>query len=52
MMINTEAKILKTTIEVKNNDTGEIQYFYVDDNEWLEISKDEYNKIVGGFDGE
>lgn len=33
-------------MEVTNKDTGEQSYLFYDDNEWNEISYDEYQKII------
>lgn len=45
---------IKQIMEVINNETGEVSYLIMDDNDnrWRTITKDEYNKIRGNKDGE
>lgn len=45
---------IKQIMEVVNNETGEVSYLIMNDNddEWRTITKDEYNKIRGNKDGE
>ena len=51
MQLNTEASIAKHIIEITNNDTGEKQFLYKDNNKWLTISEEDYNKILGDTNG-
>ena len=45
---------IKQIMEVINNETDEVSYLIMDDNDngWRTITKDEYNKIRGNRDGE
>ena len=52
MKLNTEAKILTHAIEITHEDTGEKDFLCKNDNdEWIKISEEEYNKILGDNNG-
>lgn len=51
MKMNTEAKIQQHIIEITKKDTGEKKYLYKMNDEWKEISKEDYNKILGDNNG-
>lgn len=46
MDIDLEAKITQL-LELKDEKTGEISYLIERDGEWIKISKEEYNKLIG-----
>ena len=39
---------IEEMIEVINNDTGERSFLVLKDNEWVQITQDEYNKLLEG----
>lgn len=51
MQLQTEATISKHMIEVTNKETGEKQFLYKDNDKWLTISEEDYNKILGDTNG-
>lgn len=46
MNIDLEAKITQL-LELKNEETGEISFLMEIDGEWVTITKEQYNKILG-----
>ena len=41
----------KHIIEVTDKNTGEKKFLYTDNGEWITISKEDYNKILGDNNG-
>jgi hypothetical protein len=51
MKLNTEAIIKQHMIEVTNKETGKKTFLYKKNEDWKEISEEEYNKILGDTNG-